>query len=730
MIIDGNLSLSQQESGQRNYNRFNFANGLSYICVGETIIILFAIKLGSPDYCIAILGSLLFLSYFCMPLGKMLMARVGAVRAISLCWVARNISILMVAAAPLAGRTFGQMGATLTIIAGAFAFYACRSIGIIGMQPMMGEITTSENRGKFVSRSSELFYLANVVMLGAIIVVMRWSQDLWVFLAIILTGAGFGLLSSWFISRIDETKGIRLSAREPVVADVLLTLRNSMRIRQLAANCAINAGVILTVPISMLALKKGYGVSDSNALFFALVQMAGAVAATYLIGRLSEETGPRPLTILFYSLMIVICLFWMLGPDHFQWYLLIWPFILAGAAMTGTGVTLTHYFLLSVPPKERVAASLTILVFSGVIAGVIGAVLGGGILKYLNGTGYGPLMIFRLYFLIILVLLLIGAVLVVRLKPLADWRVSDVLALALAPKELFSLFTLYNIKSVTNPREESKDIDRLLEIKSNLSEKALLSYLDSPKFSLRGRALSALNEIPFGERATQALLEELEDGEYTTANIAAQIAGEHRVRAAVPLLRKSLNSGDIYLVAKSMLALAQLRDVESYSEIKQIFRCTDNPRLITSGAAALAELADPEAFHLLLQKAFIPDLPKKVRHEIIYSLGALAGLGDDLYKFLKLYCKDQPQSLLFLSEFCARFDAGHAESEKRLIIDFAAGRIPQPEFVTYLNRVYEKRYSPPVQAIAAVLRQPDLPPAAPELLLSLLAIAKARPCDE
>jgi len=728
MIINGDLSLSQQEDGRKNYNRFNFANGLSYICVGETIIILFAIKMGSPDYCIAILGSLLFLSYFCMPLGKLLMARLGACKSVALCWAVRNLSILLLAFAPLAQRYGGPPAATLTIIAAAFAFYACRSIGVIGMQPILGEITTGENRGKFASRSSGLFYLANLVMLVGIIVMMRYSQDTWAFLTIIVTGAAFGLLSSWYLSRINETEAIRHSARQPVIADVRLTLKNPMRLRQLIANCAINAAITLTVPISMLALKKGYGVSDSDALFFALVQLVGAVIAANLIGRLAEETGPRPLTVLFYGLMIALCVLWVIGPDHFKWYYLIWPFALAGAAVTGTGITLTHYFLLSVPPKERVAASLTILVISGVVAGLAGSVIGGGLLKYLGSAGMNPLDSFRAYFLIVLVLLLVGLVVVIRMMPLADWRISDVLALALAPKELLTLFTLYNIKSVADPQQEREDIERLYEIKSGLSEKALLTYLESPKFSVRGRALSALSEIPFGERATEALLAELRDGEYTTAQLAAQIAGEHQIQAAVPLLRQHLNSEDIYLVGKTMLALAQLQDRASYPEIKQIFQSTDNPRLVTNGAAALVEIKDDESFRLLLLKVARNDMPLKVQYELIYSLASLAGLGDDIYKFLKLYRTNKDQAPLYLSELCARLAPASGEEDRKLVVDFASGKIDGVAMKHCLSVIYDRLAAADnsTQTIANLLHQPSPLDMPAELLLCLLALARFR----
>ncbi len=720
MIIHGNLSLSQQERGRNNFHRFNFINGLSYICVGETIIILFAIRMGCPDYTVAILGSFFFLSNFCMPLGKLLMARIGAIRTIAMCWAMRNLSILVVAAAPLFSWFAGTWAATTAIIVGAFSFYACRSIGVIGMQPVMGELTTAENRGKFTSRSNGLFYLANLIMLGVIMMVMRYTRETWVFVATIGDGAFLGLVSTWFISRIDETEAISQSAAKPVLADVLLTLKNSMRLRQLAANCAISSAITLTVPISMLALKKGYGISDDSALLFALIQMAGAVATSYVIGLLAEETGPRPLAILFYCLLIVLCLLWVIGPDTFKWYYMIWPFVLAGAAVIGTGVSMTHYFLIAIPNKERVAASLTMYVISGVAAGVVGSVVGGGIFRFLDTLGMTPIDMFQRYFLIVLFILLAGLPLMSRLTPLADWKISEVLGLAFAPKDIITLLTLYRIKQVADPGEERENIDKLLVTHSGLSEKALISYLDSPKFSLRGRALSALGEIPFGRRTVAALLPELEEGEYTTAHIAAQIAGERNLKEAIPLLRKHLDSKDLYLQGKAMLALAQLRDADSYDMIREIFRATDNPRLITHGAAAMAEIADDAAFATLLRKT-TAEMPEKVLYEVIYSIMLLAGHGDDIYHFLRLYQKNKNSALLFLSEL-SHGDVDIREDEKKLIFDYDSGNLSRNELKTLLAKDFVRSSYERIRSIGTFIQSEDAELFPGELLLCLLPL--------
>jgi len=634
----------------------------------------------------------------------------------------RNISILLVASAPFFLWLAGLKAAMVTIILGAFAFYACRSIGVIGFQPVMGEITTDENRGKFTSVNSMLFNIANLIMLGAIIMLMMFSHDIWVFIVTILTGAVLGIASTWFISRINETSAIKASAAEPILSDMILTLKNPLRRRQLFACCAISSAITLTVPISMLALKKGYGISDDSALIFALIQMAGAIAIAYVVGLLAEETGPRPLAIIAYCMLIVLCILWIICPTTFKWYYAAVLFMLAGAGVTGTGVTMAHYFLIVIPHRERVASTLTINVISGIAAGLAGSVIGAGILQYLDVKGITGMETFKIYFASVLALLLAGLFFVFRLAPLAEWKLRDVLGLIFSPRDLNTLRTLYKIKKIDAPDTECEDIDRLNEVKSGLSENALLSYLDSPKFSVRANSLTALGEIPFGEKTVKALLKELEKGEYTTAHIAAQIAGEHKIRSAIPLLREYLDSGDLYLQGKTFIALSQLHDAESYGRIKTTFRNTDNPRLIIQGATALTNIADDESFRIMLEKT-THEMPRQVLFEVICSIMCLAGCGDEAYKFLRLYIRNQTSTLalLYLGEL-SQPDIQKRDADKKIIFDFDSNTISNAGMVNILLNRIGRTAEPESKAslVAEFLRsaQPDSLPK--ELMLCLI----------
>ena len=57
MILNRLLNREEKVISQRNYNRYCAVNGMSYMCLGETVMILFAVRLECPDTVVAVLGA-------------------------------------------------------------------------------------------------------------------------------------------------------------------------------------------------------------------------------------------------------------------------------------------------------------------------------------------------------------------------------------------------------------------------------------------------------------------------------------------------------------------------------------------------------------------------------------------------------------------------------------------------------------------------------------------------
>ena len=251
------------------------------------------------------------------------------------------------------------------------------------------------------------FYASGLAALLMISFVLRINQSVWVLLAVIITGTVAGLISSGFIRKLRESGEIMISARKPLRQAIVKTFRNRDVIRQMLAGMSCNAITIMTVPISMLALKRGFQVSDSSALLYSLIQFGSSIAVCLLLGKIADRFGGKKVTATGFYVLYLIPVFWLLVPENFCWYWLIIPFTLCPFGAVVTVVGMHQYFLKTVPKDQQIAASMVISVATGVISGGIGSILSAGMLKIaaMINNDSGALTTYRIYFLGVLLLM-------------------------------------------------------------------------------------------------------------------------------------------------------------------------------------------------------------------------------------------------------------------------------------------------------------------------------------
>ena len=423
MIYDRPLTDEQRRVSQLNYNLFNIVNGASYMCLGETVIILFAVKLHAPNVIVAVIGSMLFLGFLLLPLGVVRTAQVGAARSQADFWVCRNVAALLVAASALI-LPLSQCLAWGLLLLGSFLFFGFRAAGVVMSQPLIGDITNNMDRARLIARSTGLFYVSGLVAMVTISLILGHYDSLLVLVGIIVAGACCGVTASTFVRKIDETSAIRRSAQAPLFPQLKTAFFDSTLRRQICAGFMVNLAIIMMAPIAILTMKRGYGVSDTQAILFSIVQFASSIAATQISGKITEKIGPRKVAIYSYMLIFPICLFWLFAPaavsSVWMWGLFALPFILIGAMMVSAQNAMVHYFLMAVPKERQVASSMFISVVTGAAAGVTGMFVAGGLLKLAERFLGSGLPMYRAYFVAAGVLFLAGLTQVVRLVPVID----------------------------------------------------------------------------------------------------------------------------------------------------------------------------------------------------------------------------------------------------------------------------------------------------------------------
>lgn len=432
MIIEGQQTPELRKESQRNFNKFNLMNGASYMCLGDTVIILLALQLGAPNWFGMALGSMMYVGFLLLLLGKYTTARVGASRSQAIFWVLRNITALMVASTVFLQMWFGSMVALAVLLFGAFLFYGFRAAGVVMSQPLIGDVTTDEDRGKFIGDNVAGFYAAAFVTLCLIIVLLGFSaqicgffhvREVWLLAVIIVFGSMIGVSSSRYLSRVYETRAIMNSARQPLLGGIRFALQNNSLRRLFYAGFVSNLAILMTTSACVLILKRGYGVSDQNALCYSLVSLAASLLMSYGAAYLSSLIGPRRVMLVLYCVLIGVSILWVLMPSYAAVWFLGIPFLICGGASTGISNAMGHYYLQVTPAEQRVVGSVLMSVITGAGAGVFGLIVSALSLKLL-GTYLdllypsSQLQIFKFYFLFTGLLLTSLSPLLLSLKPL------------------------------------------------------------------------------------------------------------------------------------------------------------------------------------------------------------------------------------------------------------------------------------------------------------------------
>ncbi|NIA31002.1 MAG: MFS transporter [Actinobacteria bacterium] len=655
------------KKAQSNYLWFSKINAVSYASLADAVLILYAIRIGADDFLVGLVISFLYLTMPFMLVGKQWMAKQGAAKTFFRSWVFRNISAFFLFFVPIAQKHINPVSGLFLFVIASFGFFAFRSIGITAIIPLIRDITSAENRGQFISKTwfqSMVFYLFAMV---AIVALTSRYQTVTVFQVIVIFGSLAGVVASFFMKMVPESDKPKLSAQRPLIESIRFISSNSAIKKLLTAWSLSTAALMLVTPFSMVALKNGFQISDHSALLFSIVQITGGILASYMNTLMLDRVGPRPMIIIYSFGILIIAILWMTAPGNFFWPVFLLIFLLAGACNAGINTALSHYLLGSVPTDLTVGISMLMTIISGVVAGISGTILGGGLLRFLRAFDLQGLVVYKIYFAIIFIYLIIVIIMNSKLQVLSDRRVKDVLGIFFSPRDWRALFVLQKIYGTKTIGQDERIIDKLGQIGSDLSQETLSNYLDSPSFITRSRAIRALGRLEIGGKTVEKLLNEIKEGEHTTAFWAAEVLGEQHIKAAIPVLRNALDSDDIPLKGKTMLALARLDDEPSYQKIIDIFTTTENPRLIIHGAKAFVNMKQPQLLNLLIHKVTFTPLSAKIRDEVLYCMCEMCGAAHLFYRLYADMKKNNSAASWHLDEFIRHFKSRNESTYQVLV---------------------------------------------------------------
>jgi len=690
-VSDVTLSLRQQKIGRRKLLIFSFVNGVSIILISGNILSLFLLKIDVPVYMVAIISSFSYLASISTIFSKWSIVKWGAGNTIKISWFLRSIFIVFLALIPFLSSDVSHSYVIVLIFIFSFLYFVCKDLGIPAIQPVIADITDNENSGTFSSNYYFSFSIAVFITMIAACLLIFYRPGLQMFQLFLICGSLCGIGCCFILSGMKESPIPKASANQLKFKSVLSEIWKDSDIRNFLLIKAFTFSLCSVIAaVSIIAFVKIYNLPYSFAVFFAVIQLSGGIAISYLSGLLTQYSGPKPLITLYVIILMIVSLMWVVAPTECNYFYIGIIFFLCGFSSRGLSASLLHYFLIIIPKEKNVGFSIVFSLMNGIIVGVVGVFIGGGLLKLLNDVGFQHAEQFKIYYFIMMLLCVPVLLLMERIKDVKGWNLRDLFDVMFSPKDFHALLFLHKIKKYDDIQSELKNIEILGSLNSELSESKILYYLNSPSYIMKMNALRALTKIEVTDKAKEIILRELESGEYTTGYIAAGLAGNKQIREAIPLLRKYIYSEDYYLKVNSIVALTNLKDYESYMKIIDIFKESENPRIVIHASFALSQMENKNLVGILLSKLHnLKEHNIIAASEILIAVATLLDSRDVFYKFLRVYIDNETNAIQLLFESLENIDSykyGHYDSKKPVAVlkGFRDGMVMKSEIVEYI----------------------------------------------
>ena len=629
------------------YNVFNVFNSLSWQFLVGNVIVLFALRMGATSTYIGTLSAVLYVSFFFLPLGRILTRHFSVIKIFSIAWIGRSIGMFPVLFAPFAFASGRQDTALLLVLLGVTLFHVTRGVGLIGNNPILSFLAAGPDRGSYMTQVQIINSAVGMFAGFAIAVLLGRDPPLFLYALIVAGGIGCGIFSGVLMQKIpgpqmeDKVKHERLYR---IIYDALAqpALRRFIVILFMVA---LASGVSRTFIIvySREVLTQTDGMVSLYAVFGGL----GVLMAGLVIKFLVDRIGAKPI----FNLYVIISLVSMVPVIFFPSALLdnyttvilylTFLFFVMNFGWLGTEGVMQTYFLGMVPSEKMMDMGIVYFLGFG-IAGAAGTFLSGVFLDFLSAVSGSMSISFRLLYMILTAITVCILVLMRKLVPLGALPFWGAMEVMFSIRELRAISLLDRLNKTSDSGEEAAILTALHSTPSKLAIKGLLTRAKSPRLTVRMESIRTLDAMQtLGDEGEKALMEDIINNPYTTAYISARALGNHGVFKAVPLLRELAESDDYMLAGEAIIALAKLGDHNFRTRIEEITVETKNPRLKIMGAEALGIYGSPDSLSVLLDIQRQANPPPYLRDGIVLAMANILDIQNKFYPLLIRFLDDR-----------------------------------------------------------------------------------------
>ena len=633
------------------YNTFSVLNAISWQFLSGNIITLFALRLGANSTYIGTINAVLYISFFFLPLGRILTTRFSIGRICSIAWGTRSIGMIPLLFAPIVFASgYKDLALFLTLL-GSTIFHIIRGIGMIANNPILNHLSAGPDRGSYITQVQIINSAVGMFAGFVIAIFLGREPPLFIYAIIMAVGIICGISSGILVSKVPGP-GKEEGVKNKKIIEVF---REAMAEPALRRFIFILVMVVFVSGVSRIFIvvysRAVFRQSDGMVALYSVFGGLGSLMVGLLIKFLVDKIGAKPIfsvcVILGFFSMIPLLFFPESIGDNFTTatlYLTFMFFMLSFSWLVAEGVMQT-YFMGLVPTEKMI--DMGILYFFGFgIAGAVGSLLSGIFLDAATAISGSLVVSFKLLFIILIIISAVILFLMRKLIPMGALPLQGALEIMFSYRDLKAISLLGKLNKTSGSGEEEAILGELQGVPSILAVSGLLARLKSPRLSVRMESIRAIDALEtLNADVERALMDDVINNPYTTAYRSAMVLGNHGVFASIALLRELALSSDYMLAGEAIVSLAKLGDSTFMQQLEGIIMDTKNPRLKIKCVEAFGIYGLPDSLPLLLDILRGADPPPYLRDEVVLSMASVLDTQSEFYPLLIRFLADESLAL-------------------------------------------------------------------------------------
>lgn len=367
---------------------FSFANGLTWMIVLGTPMILLGEWIGASAFTVGMAYAALYLSLPLQVLSTATLHRFGYKKQMIVCWAVRGLSAVVMLVMTILARHGPKDWMCAVYIACAWHFCLFRAAGNASSTPWMYEFIPPEVRGRYFAIDQLVSSLCGVMILLSVSTLFALFSTFSAFmLCMVISIVGSIASTACLFYWPDCPKPARVSLSDMVRRVPKLCFAPSPFRTYLLATTAWWLVISPINPFSAYYLKTEAHLSQSLILLYSTFQYGGTLLGTFWISKRIDRVGTRPFFAASLLCYLALALYWVLlvaGVPHLL--------ELAAASFFIFGLTNSFFYspnlkyLPQVCPKDDQPLALAVnIAVTGMAAG-LSPILWGFFVKHGDGT--------------------------------------------------------------------------------------------------------------------------------------------------------------------------------------------------------------------------------------------------------------------------------------------------------------------------------------------------------